>query len=263
MEFFGASQFFGGSPIASSAGASSVTAPPAPAAASPVHMFALFMTATTARDIQVAFDGLLRGLGILPQDVTLFSLVSRLEHRLPHRPRQLLRCVSAWQAAHGHGKPPKRLNAVVIGAGPVGLRAAIQLAALGSSVQVLEGREQGFSRLQVVHLWDVTEQDLIELGVKAIDPTIFAAADLRRAQVCQLQHSLFKIALLLGVRVRFSCRVSSVADLPPEAGHALDVLVDASGARCSLLETLGFTQTVSLRSARALCLVISLQREGD
>jgi hypothetical protein len=126
-------------------------------------------------------------------------------------------------------------------------------------VQVLEGREQGFSRLQVVHLWDVTEQDLIELGVKAIDPTIFAAADLRRAQVCQLQHSLFKIALLLGVRVRFSCRVSSVADLPPEAGHGLDVLVDASGARCSLLETLGFTQTVSLRSARALCLVISLQ----
>ena len=249
------------SPAAAPPASSSIVAAPAAAAlpaASPAHLFALFMTATTAGEAQVAFDELLRAVGLSKeQEVGLATIVARLNNRLPHRPRQLLRCLSEWFTTHSVDQPTP-LNSVVIGAGPVGLRAAIQLAALGSSVQVLEGRE-GFSRLQVVHLWDVVEADLIELGVKAIDPSIFAAADLRRAQVCQLQHSLFKIALLLGVRVRFGCRVSAVNDLPQPLSRRLDVLVDASGARCSLLETLGFTQTVALRSARALCIVISLQ----
>ena len=38
----------------------------------------------------------------------------------------------------------------------------------------------------------------------------------------------------------------------------VDVLVDASGARCPLLDNLGFGQEVALKSQRALCIVISL-----
>ena len=41
----------------------------------------------------------------------------------------------------------------------------------------------------------------------------------------------------------------------------MDVIVDASGARCELLDGLGFSQTVALRSARALCIVLSLQNK--
>jgi hypothetical protein len=74
-----------------------------------------------------------------------------------------------------------------------------------------------------------------------------------------MQHSLMKVALLLGITVRFGCKVDSLASLNTMLSRRLDVLVDASGARCSLLETLGFTQTVCLRSAKALCIVISLQ----
>jgi hypothetical protein len=50
---------------------------------------------------------------------------------------------------------------------------------------------------------------------------------------------------------------ANVADLL----GGVDVIVDASGARCELLDGLGFSQTVALRSARALCIVISLQNK--
>jgi hypothetical protein len=75
----------------------------------------------------------------------------------------------------------------------------------------------------------------------------------------QLQHSLFKLCLLLGVRVRFGCKVNRVEELAALRGAGappLDVLIDASGARCALFEPFGFKQTLALKSARALCIVI-------
>ena len=45
------------------------------------------------------------------------------------------------------------VHAVVIGAGPVGLRCAIELAFVGARVEVREARSH-FSRLQVHHLWE-------------------------------------------------------------------------------------------------------------
>ena len=102
------------------------------------------------------------------------------------------------------------------------------------------------SRLQVLHLWDWVEVDLIELGIKNIDPSIFAAADLRRCQTAQMQHSLLKVALLLGVRVRFGCRVDSVASLTALLPtRRIDVLVDASGARAACSSTSCYTRPSS------------------
>ena len=223
-------------------------------------------------------------------------------------------------------------RAVIIGAGPVGLRCAIELAMLGVGVQVLESRDR-FSRLQVLHLWDWVEADLIELGIKGLDPSIFTGSDFRHVSTSQLQHSLLKVALLLGVTVRFGCSVADMrslsthltaapsgntsalvatADRPPSvpppasepppraplgrltpvAGNAQgsraspngkrskakpsrahtgstaataataaalpDVLIDATGARCALFETLGLTQSTT-RFARATCLVVHLR----
>ena len=89
----------------------------------------------------------------------------------------------------------------------------------------------------------------------------------------QLQHSLLKVALLLGVRVRLGCDVDALntalnspaqldaldTALPDQrrlaafsskgADWRLDVLVDASGGRCPIFEQLGFAQMVALRSA--------------
>lgn len=54
---------------------------------------------------------------------------------------------------------------LVVGAGPCGLRAAIELALLGARVVLLEKRDS-FSRNNVLHLWPFTIHDLRALGAK-------------------------------------------------------------------------------------------------
>ena len=139
------------------------------------HQFALFLTATTASDVQGAFDTVIAGIGI-SRVTGAFNVLEwmksleLLKPNLPHRPRQLLNILGDWRQSHSsstqRGTP---LQIVIMGAGPIGLRTAIELAALGADVEVFESRD-GFTRLQVVHLWEMVEQDLIEMGVKMIDP---------------------------------------------------------------------------------------------
>lgn len=53
----------------------------------------------------------------------------------------------------------------MLGAGPCGLRTAIELALLGAHVVVLEKRDS-FSRNNVLHLWPYTIYDLRGLAAK-------------------------------------------------------------------------------------------------
>ena len=225
--------------------------------------FALFATASDAPEAQAAFLSLLSALGLATAP-GLAELCTFLLPVLPHRSRQLLSLLAARvdRTREAAASDVRHMKVLIIGAGPCGLRTAIELAAMGAEVEVLESRDS-FSRLQVVALWDWLEQDLIELGIKLLDPSIFIASDLRRCQTCQLQHSLHKVALLLGVTVRFGARVHTVEDLAAlrRGKPPVTVLVDASGARCQLLATLGFGREVGLKSARALCIVLSLAND--
>ena len=251
--------------------------------------FAELMVAKQIHEIQGSFEKVAKGCARPERAPRLEDLVSGLAARVPHRSKQLLTAVDAARkkraAPHCEG-----LTAVIIGGGPIGLRCAIELAMLGVSVQVLE-RRSCFTRLQVLHLWDFVEQDLIELGIKSLDPTVFAAADFKHVATSQLQHSLLKVALLLGVNVRYGCSVDSLHSLrlflrdaapaPPPLGalgrsgsarfvmthigdggggeeavgggtrqrpapsvvaDLPDVLIDATGARCKLFDSLGFGQ---------------------
>lgn len=54
---------------------------------------------------------------------------------------------------------------LVLGAGPCGLRTAIELTFLGAQVVVVEKRES-FSRNNVLHLWPFSICDLLGLGAK-------------------------------------------------------------------------------------------------
>ena len=242
------------------------TSPGASASASTADAFARFLGAADALEVQKAYDETLASLGL--ERATLAKLCECLAPVLPHRSRQLLSALElrAAQPQYTWAKNRPRgvrsvLSVVIVGAGPVGLRTAIELALVGAQCVVLEGRER-FSRLQVLHLWEWVETDLIENGIKLLDPSIFSATDLRRCTTAQLQHSLLKVALVLGVRVRFNTRVETLPSLTEslkaQGLRRVDVLVDASGARCALLATLGFDQPVAFRSARALCIVISL-----
>jgi len=57
------------------------------------------------------------------------------------------------------------IQVLVIGAGPCGLRTAIEVALLGGRVVILEKRDS-FSRNNVLHLWPYLITDLKNLGAK-------------------------------------------------------------------------------------------------
>ena len=45
----------------------------------------------------------------------------------------------------------------------------------------------------MLHLWDFVEHDLIELGIKAVDASVFVNVDKAHVGTSQLQHSLLKV----------------------------------------------------------------------
>lgn len=63
-------------------------------------------------------------------------------------------------------KPSAKNKVLIIGAGPVGLRTAVECAFLGAHVIVIEKRNS-FSRNNVLHLWPFLIVDLKSIGVKS------------------------------------------------------------------------------------------------
>ncbi|XP_048463758.1 protein-methionine sulfoxide oxidase mical3a [Rhincodon typus] len=100
---------------------------------------------------------------------------------------------------------------LVIGAGPCGLRTAIELAFLGAKAIIVEKRDT-FSRNNVLHLWPYTIQDLRNLGAKKIYGK-FCAGAIDHISIRQLQLVLLKIALILGVEIHLNVEFRGL--LPP------------------------------------------------
>eukprot|EP00095_Tigriopus_kingsejongensis_P001255 maker-scaffold374_size191929-snap-gene-0.34 protein:Tk01255 transcript:maker-scaffold374_size191929-snap-gene-0.34-mRNA-1 annotation:"mical" len=99
----------------------------------------------------------------------------------------------------------------VIGAGPCGLRTAIELRLLGFHVIVLEQRKD-FTRNNVLHLWSFVIEDLKRLGMKVMFPK-FCIGSMNHISIRRLQNILLKIALVLGVEVYLGTSFLSL--LPP------------------------------------------------
>jgi len=123
------------------------------------------------------------------------------------------------------------LRAVVVGAGPVGLRAALELRLLGADVIVLE-RRFGFDRINRLHLWSWCAEDLKGWGAKVFEPpelSFGADADFLHIGIGELQMLLFKCCLLLGVQVFFGAEfVNSLPSRPTGAMPVWDIVVNAS-----------------------------------
>eukprot|EP01095_Lingulamoeba_sp_RSL-Kostka_P010552 TRINITY_DN3832_c0_g1_i1.p1 TRINITY_DN3832_c0_g1~~TRINITY_DN3832_c0_g1_i1.p1 ORF type:complete len:545 (+),score=157.01 TRINITY_DN3832_c0_g1_i1:64-1698(+) len=93
----------------------------------------------------------------------------------------------------------KNKRAAIIGGGPSGLRAAIELAFLGANVVVLEKRTY-FSRNNVLRLWEYSVKDLRSIAAKFFYRR-FASGSIHHIPIKFLQSILLKVGLLLGVQV--------------------------------------------------------------
>lgn len=103
------------------------------------------------------------------------------------------------------GRPLQKHHAVVVGAGPVGLRCALELHLLGADVVVLE-RRSSFDRINRLHLWPWCGEDLKGWGAKVLEPpelSFGSDPDFLHIGIGELQMLLFKACLLLGVQVFF------------------------------------------------------------
>jgi len=82
------------------------------------------------------------------------------------------KCASLWKLLDQRANQKEYKNSscsemtvLIIGGGPVGLRAAIECRMLGSKVVIVEKRTR-ITRNNVLHLWPFTIEDLKQLGAK-------------------------------------------------------------------------------------------------
>ncbi|CAL8326049.1 unnamed protein product [Merluccius merluccius] len=213
----------------------------------PSHaLFDLFVQAKTCRDVQQHFAALCKQLQLDPKDFR--SFYSKLKERLNYWKAKALWVKIDKRASHPDYKQSKacaKNKCLVLGAGPCGLRAAVELALLGAQVLVVEKRES-FSRNNVLHLWPYTIYDLRGLGAKKFYGR-FCTGELDHISIRQLQLILLKAALLLGVEVHTGVEFQGLkepsenkgwmAKLHPETHHTqafqFDVFISAGGGSCT------------------------------
>ncbi|KAK3880510.1 hypothetical protein Pcinc_014999 [Petrolisthes cinctipes] len=156
----------------------------------------------------------------------------------------------ASHKCYNHGKACVDSKILIIGAGPCGLRSAIEAQLLGAKVVVIEKRDR-FSRNNVLHLWPFVISDLKQLGAKKFYGK-FCAGAIDHISIRQLQCILLKVALLLGVEVFESVGFEELVEPPldqtekigwrarlsppdhPANQYEFDVLLAADGKRNTL-----------------------------
>uniref|UniRef100_H0V032 [F-actin]-monooxygenase MICAL1 n=1 Tax=Cavia porcellus TaxID=10141 RepID=H0V032_CAVPO len=213
----------------------------------PAHAhFESFLQAQLCQDVLSSFRELCGALGVepgcgLPQYHKIKaqlnywsakSLWAKLDKR-------------ASQPVYQQGQACTSTKCLVVGAGPCGLRAAVELALLGARVVLVEKRTK-FSRHNVLHLWPFTIHDLRALGAKKFYGR-FCTGTLDHISIRQLQLLLLKVALLLGVEIHWGVTFTGLqpplrkgsgwrAQLQPKppdqlANYEFDVLISAAGSK--------------------------------
>ncbi|XP_065505369.1 F-actin-monooxygenase MICAL1 isoform X2 [Caloenas nicobarica] len=221
---------------------------PADEPGNPAHaVFERFLRARECREVLGCFEELCRQLGLQGSGLQLY--------------RSLRAALNSWSAKALWSKLDKKAGhkdydqgtacastkCLVVGAGPCGLRAAIELALLGARVVLLEKRDS-FSRNNVLHLWPFTIHDLRALGAKKFYGR-FCTGTLDHISIRQLQLILLKVTLLLGVEVHINVQFKGLVPPVGKAGgqggwravlqpgssplsnYEFDVLISAGGGK--------------------------------
>ncbi|XP_077066713.1 F-actin-monooxygenase mical2b isoform X3 [Siphateles boraxobius] len=216
------------------------------------QLFENFVQATTCKGTLQAFSILCRQLELNPSDHRGFY--SSLKAAVTYWKAQGLWAKLDKRASHkeyNKGKACTKTRCLIIGGGPCGFRAAIELALLGAKVVVIEKRDT-FSRNNVLHLWPYTIHDLRNLGAKKFYGK-FCAGSIDHISIRQLQLMLLKIALIVGVEVHVNVEFVKLLEPPEDQGtdgpgwrtevrpadhlisdYDFDVIIGADGRRSTL-----------------------------
>ncbi|CAE7701979.1 mical2b, partial [Symbiodinium pilosum] len=187
-----------------------------------------FCQALQITDITEAFSKLCSHLTGEPPDCSQTSVIL-YERLLARLPSVSIPRLDRQRSSGGYPLQDARLG--VVGAGPIGLRAAFELALLGAKVQVFDVRD-GFYRMNILKLWDWASADLLDLGAKFLLPNFLTYID--HIGIRELQSLLLKLGLLAGVQYTWGASFKDVA--PSPSNRFLQVTtqkasVDAAGHR--------------------------------
>ncbi|XP_029289447.1 protein-methionine sulfoxide oxidase mical3a isoform X2 [Cottoperca gobio] len=177
-------------------------------------LFDKFVQGTTFKGTLKAFQELCDLLEVKPGEYRIFY--HKLKSKLNYWKAKALWAKldkRAFQKEYKKGRVCANSKCLIIGAGPCGLRTAIELAFLGAKVVLLEKRD-AFSRNNVLHLWPFTIQDLRGLGAKKFYGK-FCAGSIDHISIRQLQLILLKVALLLGIEIHVNVEFKGLIE-PPE-----------------------------------------------
>ncbi|XP_006840001.1 PREDICTED: protein-methionine sulfoxide oxidase MICAL1 isoform X2 [Chrysochloris asiatica] len=218
-----------------------------PTSTNPAHAyFESFLQAQLCHDVLSSFQGLCETLGVeAGGGLTQYHKIKAQLNYWSAKSLWAKLDKRASQSAYQQGQACINTKCLVVGAGPCGLRAAVELALLGARVVLVEKRTK-FSRHNVLHLWPFTIHDLRALGAKKFYGR-FCTGTLDHISIRQLQLLLLKVALLLGVEIHWGVTFSGLqpppqkgigwrAQLQPSspaqlANYEFDVLISAAGGK--------------------------------
>lgn len=208
--------------------------------------FKAFVKADTFQDALEQHKQLLTLLNLEPGRHEDFypKFKHALKPHVPFKYQEIFKILSskAKQKPYG-GSPAFEQRVLVVGAGPCGLRAAIEAQLLGAKTVVIEKREE-FTRHNILKIWKFLIQDFNALAVKKFVGK-FCSGSINHIGIKTLQLFLAKVALFLGIRIECPVMLTDLiephddlgwtAELSP-AGTDLDtfefdMVIIASGKR--------------------------------
>ncbi|KAJ3129902.1 hypothetical protein HK098_007656 [Nowakowskiella sp. JEL0407] len=179
--------------------------------------FNSFINAEDAVDTLSSFNTIRTNLSVADAKVTSLSFFDAIYGEyLPHLPFkhkrlfELLR--NRWIKTETYRKRLQEKNSnsriLISGAGPCGLRVAVEAAMVGMKVHIVE-RRSSFSRHNIIKTWSCTISDLLSLGLQVYYPQFKPHGHLHLG-TREIQLCLLKTALLLGVTIEYETCLCAV-----------------------------------------------------
>ena len=215
-----------------------------------LDQFKVFYESSNLPDTISSFSMVLKALDLETDSFPIFfpKLKGRLQPSLAHKYKSIwdTLTIKGNLKVYGTGIASK-YSVLVVGAGPCGLRTAIETQLLGARTVIVEGRKD-FTRNNVLKLWRFVIEDLKSLGFKSFYGQ-FCTGSINHVSIRNLQLVLCKICLMLGVKIvspvmfRDLCYPEGTgkgwtASFTPDSyelkKHKFDMLVIASGKKVPL-----------------------------